>query len=73
MCPHDIDGIPEGVHPDQPTAIVCSSGQRSAIAASLLLRHGARQAIHIADGGVGTWERHGWPIKQSDQRTASVR
>jgi hydroxyacylglutathione hydrolase len=70
---HDIDGIPEGSHPDQPIAIVCSSGQRSAVAASLLLRHGAPQVIHVADGGVGTWEGQGWPIEHPDQRTASVR
>jgi rhodanese-related sulfurtransferase len=68
---HDIDGIPDG-HADRPIAIICSSGQRSAIAASLLLRHGAGQVIHVADGGVGTWERHGWPIEQPGPTTASV-
>jgi rhodanese-related sulfurtransferase len=70
---HDIDGIPDGIDADRPIAIVCSSGQRGAVAASLLLRHGARQVIHVADGGVGTWEGQGWPIEHPDQRTASVR
>jgi hydroxyacylglutathione hydrolase len=69
---HDIEGIPEGIHPDQPIAIVCSSGQRSAVAASLLLGHGARQVIHVADGGVGTWEKQGWPIEQPRPTAASV-
>jgi hydroxyacylglutathione hydrolase len=69
---HDIDGIPEGIQPDQPIAIVCSSGQRSAVAASLLLRHGAKQVIHVADGGVGTWEKLGWPIEQPRPTAASV-
>jgi hydroxyacylglutathione hydrolase len=69
---HDIDRIPEGVDPDQPIAVVCSSGQRSAVAASLLLRHGARQVIHVADGGVGTWEKQGWPIEQPRPTPAGV-
>jgi rhodanese-related sulfurtransferase len=60
---HDIDGIPDGVDPARPIAVICSSGQRSAVAASLLLRHGAEQVIHVADGGVGTWQGHGWPVE----------
>jgi glyoxylase-like metal-dependent hydrolase (beta-lactamase superfamily II)/rhodanese-related sulfurtransferase len=59
---HDIHDIPEGVDPSQPIAVICSSGQRSAVAASLLLRHDANEVIHVADGGVGTWAWHGWPI-----------
>jgi hydroxyacylglutathione hydrolase len=63
---HDIHGrIPDGVDPAAPIAAICSSGQRSAVAASLLKRHGARHVIHVADGGVGTWERSGWPIESS--------
>lgn len=38
---HDIDGIPDGFDPAQPVAVICSSGQRSAVAASLLRRRGA--------------------------------
>ncbi len=60
---HDLDGIPDGIDTVQPIAIICSSGQRSAVAASLLLRHGADRVVHVADGGVGTWEKHGWPIE----------
>ena len=58
---HDIDGIPDGIDSDRPVAVICSSGQRSAVAASLLLRRGVREAIHVADGGVGTWAQRGWP------------
>jgi glyoxylase-like metal-dependent hydrolase (beta-lactamase superfamily II)/rhodanese-related sulfurtransferase len=60
---HDVHGIPEGIDPARPVAVICSSGQRSAVAASLLARHGAAHPIHVADGGVGTWERAGWPVE----------
>jgi hydroxyacylglutathione hydrolase len=60
---HDVAGIPDGIDPERPIAVICSSGQRSAVAASLLQRHGAAHVIHVADGGVGTWRRHGWPIE----------
>jgi rhodanese-related sulfurtransferase len=56
--------MPDGIDPARPTAVICSSGQRSAIAVSLLLRHGAEHVVHVADGGVGTWQKHGWPIEQ---------
>jgi len=60
---HDITGIPDGLDPAQPIAVICSSGQRSGVAASLLARQGARRVIHVVDGGVGTWASHGWPIE----------
>ncbi|MFL5859606.1 MAG: rhodanese-like domain-containing protein [Solirubrobacteraceae bacterium] len=60
---HDISDIPGEIDPMAPIATICSSGQRSAVAASLLLRAGAREVIHVADGGVGTWAHHGWPVE----------
>jgi rhodanese-related sulfurtransferase len=60
---HELRDTPDGLDLSKPIAAICSSGQRSALAASLLLRHGATSAIHVADGGVGTWERAGWPIE----------
>ena len=63
---HDLDGIPEGLDPARPIAVICSSGQRSAVAASLLARAGAGRVIHVADGGVGTWRERGWPIEQPE-------
>ena len=67
---HDIDAVPDQIDPGKPVAVICSSGQRSALAASLLLRHGAQRVIHVADGGVGTWQKHGWPIQRSEAATA---
>jgi glyoxylase-like metal-dependent hydrolase (beta-lactamase superfamily II)/rhodanese-related sulfurtransferase len=63
---HDIADIPAGLDRAAPIAVICSSGQRSAVAASLLLRHGAEHVIHVAGGGVGTWREHGWPIEQPE-------
>jgi rhodanese-related sulfurtransferase len=59
---HELRERPGQLDLEEPIAAICSSGQRSALAASLLLRHGAKDALHVADGGVGTWERAGWPI-----------
>ena len=60
---HDIVGVPDGLDAERPIAVICSSGQRSAVAASLLSRAGAREPIHVADGGVGTWAAHGWSLQ----------
>jgi len=61
---HDIHALPPGLDPAQPVAVICASGQRSAVAASLLKAYGAGEVIHVVDGGVGTWERLGFPIDQ---------
>ncbi len=63
---HDIAELPPGIDTNRPVAVICSSGQRSAVAASLLQRLGAQRVIHVADGGVGTWEANGWPLDRSD-------
>jgi glyoxylase-like metal-dependent hydrolase (beta-lactamase superfamily II)/rhodanese-related sulfurtransferase len=52
---HDIRSLPEGLDPERPVAVMCGSGQRAAVAASLLARLGAEQVVHVVDGGVGTW------------------
>src|SRR6185436_19439687 len=49
---HDIDGLPQGLDPSQPIAVICGSGQRAAVAASLMKRAGAEHVIHVVDGGV---------------------
>jgi glyoxylase-like metal-dependent hydrolase (beta-lactamase superfamily II)/rhodanese-related sulfurtransferase len=59
---HDVRETPPGIDPERPVAVICSSGQRSAVAASLLSRLGLRRVIHVADGGVGTWQRQGHPV-----------
>ncbi|HSS57274.1 MAG TPA: rhodanese-like domain-containing protein [Solirubrobacteraceae bacterium] len=46
-------------------AVICASGQRAAVGASLLARHGAREVVHVVDGGVGSWARQGWPLQEA--------
>ena len=61
---HDLHRLPEALDPARPVAVICASGQRSAVGASLLLRDGAQRVLHVVDGGVGTWAAHGWPIER---------
>ena len=61
---HDIRELPEGVDPTRPVAAICGSGERSAVAASLLEHHGAREVIHVVDGGVPLWERLGHALER---------
>jgi len=61
---HDISKLPEQLDRDRPIAAICASGQRSAVAASLLRRLGADDVIHVVDGGVPRWEREGWPVER---------
>ena len=44
--------------------MVCGSGQRAAVAAGLLQRHGAERVIHVVHGGVSRWKREGWLIDE---------
>jgi hydroxyacylglutathione hydrolase len=67
---HDIHALPEGLEPTRPVAVICSSGQRAAPAASLLRRHGMKAVLHVVDGGVPLWRRRGWPIEQPDPAPA---
>jgi hydroxyacylglutathione hydrolase len=62
---HDLHEIPSSLDPARPIAVLCASGQRAAVAASLLQRHGAARVIHVIDGGVGTWERAGLPTEHA--------
>jgi hydroxyacylglutathione hydrolase len=61
---HDIHELPDGIDPERPVAAICASGQRSAVAASLVQRYGAQEVLHVVNGGVGTWERLGHPIER---------
>jgi rhodanese-related sulfurtransferase len=61
---HDLAAVPAGMDPARPVAVVCASGQRAAIAASLLARHGAEHVVHVTDGGVPAWERAGHPMER---------
>ena len=61
---HDIHSLPEELDGERPVAAVCASGQRSATAASLLARYGAREVIHVVDGGVPLWGGLGHPLER---------
>jgi hydroxyacylglutathione hydrolase len=61
---HDLHELPPELDPDRPVAAICASGQRSAVAASLLQRAGAKHVVHVVDGGVGTWAAAGRPIER---------
>ena len=63
---HDIREVPEGLDPERSTAVICASGQRSATAASLLAAHGARDVVHVVDGGVPLWGRLGGALERGE-------
>lgn len=50
-----------------PLAVICHSGNRSSIAASLLARHGMPSVINIP-GGMGAWEARGYPMVSGEER-----
>lgn len=63
QLPGRIEEVPSG-----PVAVVCGSGYRSAIAASLLLRAGRDDVAHVP-GGMKAYRAAGLPI--SDERPAT--
>ena len=65
---HDLRDLPGEIDPTHPVAVICASGQRSAVAGSLAKRLGVERVIHVVDGGVGTWERMGGPMERPDRR-----
>jgi hydroxyacylglutathione hydrolase len=58
---HDLTGVPSELDADRAIAVVCASGQRAAVGASLLQAHGAAEVWHVVEGGVPRWTRQGWP------------
>jgi glyoxylase-like metal-dependent hydrolase (beta-lactamase superfamily II)/rhodanese-related sulfurtransferase len=60
---HDIDRVPDGLDAERPIAVICASGQRAAVASSLIQRRGAAQVIHVVNGGVPKWGSLGHPIE----------
>ncbi len=61
---HDLAELPEGLDRDRPVAVVCASGQRAGVAASVLQRLGLEHVIHVVDGGVPRWERLGEQLER---------
>jgi glyoxylase-like metal-dependent hydrolase (beta-lactamase superfamily II)/rhodanese-related sulfurtransferase len=62
---HDIHEIPPDLDGGVPVAVICASGRRSVVAASLLQRYGRKDVIHVVEGGVGTWARKGYETNRA--------
>ena len=61
------DGIPDELRGEnKPLAVICGSGVRSALAASLLKRAGVEDVEHVADGGVPMLAREGIELVEGD-------
>jgi hydroxyacylglutathione hydrolase len=69
---HDIDSLPREVDPERPVAVVCASGQRSAVAAGLVQRLGVEDVLHVAGGGVPGWIRAGYQSEPSARSGATA-
>jgi hydroxyacylglutathione hydrolase len=69
---HDINGLPEGLEADRPVAVVCGSGERAGVAASLVRRYGGEHVIHVVDGGVPKWRELGHPIAIASEEPAAA-
>ncbi len=57
----ELDAHLDEFPPDEPVAVHCQSGTRSAIAASLLKAHG-REVANLS-GGIAEWHRRGLPVE----------
>jgi hydroxyacylglutathione hydrolase len=68
---HDITTWPKDLDPDLPVAVICGSGQRAATAASLVVRHGGRDVVHVVDGGVPKWGRLGHDLQTTAGTTTT--
>jgi rhodanese-related sulfurtransferase len=70
---HDVrSATPAGLDAGRPIAVVCAGGIRSATAASLLKLHGAREVIHVVDGGVSALARRGMRLESGHEPAAEV-
>jgi glyoxylase-like metal-dependent hydrolase (beta-lactamase superfamily II)/rhodanese-related sulfurtransferase len=67
---HDVTAIPEGMDPAKPIAVICGSGQRAAVAASLLARLGGEHVLHVTPFGVPYWGRSGRPLETTEAPAA---
>lgn len=60
------DGVPAD---DRPVAVICGSGYRSTVAASVLARAGWKRLINVT-GGMTAWEKAGLPTVRRESRAA---
>jgi hypothetical protein len=51
---------------EMPAPVTCSYSPANVALASVhsLQRQGAKQVIHVVQGGVPRWKREGWPIDE---------
>ncbi len=56
---HALDALPK----DQPIAVICRTGMRASLGASLLKKEGFEQAVTIR-GGMEAWKQEGLPLVQ---------
>lgn len=61
-----------GLDPAIPVALICGSGYRSSIAASMLLQHGFREVMNI-QGGMTAWTAAGYPVAAEEKEQDNVR
>jgi rhodanese-related sulfurtransferase len=63
---HDlVDGVPAQLRNGRDVAVACSTGNRSAIAASILRRAGLDNVVHVTDGGVADLSAEGVELERS--------
>ncbi|NJR61794.1 MAG: rhodanese-like domain-containing protein [Cyanobacteria bacterium CRU_2_1] len=60
------DRILKDIPKDQPIAITCLSGHRSAIAAQWLVSQGYQQ-VYSLQGGTMAWQQTGYPLQRGNQ------
>ncbi|MEZ6083214.1 MAG: rhodanese-like domain-containing protein [Phycisphaerae bacterium] len=65
--PQHFDRVPR----DQPVAVICGSGYRASIAASLLKREGYTDIANV-DGGMSAWSAAGYPALNSKGESVHV-
>ena len=59
--PRRLDRLPAELPKEKPVAVICGSGYRSSVSASLLKRHGYRR-VHNVLGGMSGWKNAGYEI-----------
>src|SRR5262249_10883316 len=63
----DLDSSGQFIDPSRPSLVYCHEGYRATTAASVLLRHGAREIAILIDGIEG-WLASGLPLETPDSR-----
>lgn len=63
----DLPGQQPELDPTRPTAVVCGSGYRSSVAASLLKRQGFSEVVNVP-GGMAAWEVAEYPTTTNDSQ-----